>query len=72
MRDLTSEEIEEAIFHRKDGETAKAFLYGLIAEDGQERVYQLVDSAAYLNHWRHGTIMTVKQLVNRMYTHAVI
>lgn len=72
MRELTSDEIEEAVFPRKDGESAKTFLYSLMVEDGQERVDQLVISAAYLDHWRHRTIVTVKALVNRMFNYAEI
>jgi len=72
MRDLTSEEIEEAVFPRKDGESAKTFLFGLMAEDGQEQVDRLVKSAAYANGWRYSTIATVKTLVSRMFNHAVI
>ena len=68
MRDLTAEEIEEAIFARKDSESAKTFLYSLMVEDGQEQVDKLLDSTAYADHWRHSTVATVKHLVNRMFS----
>ena len=67
MRNLTAEEIEEAIFARKDSESAKIFLYSLMVEDGQEQVDRLVNSTAYTDHWRHSTVMTVRHLVNRMF-----
>ena len=67
MRELTAEEIEEAIFTRKDRESAKTFLYGLMVEDGQEQVDRTVNSTAYVNHWQHSTVMTVRHLVNRMF-----
>mgnify|MGYP001582290459 CR=1 FL=1 len=66
MRDLTGEEIENVDFPIKDGETAKNFLYSLIAEDGPEMLEQQVAANACLCGWKTHTIETIKNMVRRM------